>query len=77
MVRRDKRGRRIGHNPWRDYVTDTWRCAHHAWWLAMEAACVGYATEEREWRAVHPCPRLGDFMVELSPSWGTSGRMAA
>lgn len=78
MERRDKRGRRIGHNPWREYVTDAWRCAYHAWWLGMEAVAIGYATEERDYRATNPPPMLRDFMVGLAASWnGTTRQRAA
>lgn len=68
-MRRDKRGRRIGHNPWRDLITDAWRSADHAWFLAAEADSIGYATELDEYRAEHPRPNLGDFMRELAPMW--------
>lgn len=67
--RRDRRGRRIGRNPWREYITEAWRCADHAWWLQAEAEAIGYATELAEFRAAHPRPQLGAFMVELAPSW--------
>lgn len=51
---------------WCANVTDAWRSADHAWWLAREAEAVGYETEQREFAARHPRPRLGDFMVALS-----------
>lgn len=62
-MRRDKLGRRIGRNWWREYVTDLWRCADQAWWLAREAACNGWATEEREWTESHPRPLFRDFLT--------------
>lgn len=68
-MRRDKLGRRIGRNPWRDHITEHWRCADHAWFLAAEAEAIGYQTELAEYRARHPRPGLGDFMVALAPSW--------
>lgn len=68
-VRRDRLGRRIGRNRWRDYITDHWRCADHAWWLEAEAASNGWKTELAEFRASKPRPNLGDFMVALAPSW--------
>ena len=71
-MRRDRIGRRIGRNRWREAVTDTWRCADHAWWLAREAACNGWSTEEAEWTADHPRPRLGDFMVAMSYGRGAA-----
>lgn len=77
-MRRDRRGRRIGRNPWRDYITDLWRCADHAWWLAMEDTTSLYATEVREYRAEHPRPTLREFMVQLGPVWsGHAGEMGA
>lgn len=51
---------------WRDLVTEAWRCADQAWHLAREAEAIGYATEEREYAAHTPRPRLRDFMVHLS-----------
>lgn len=65
-MRRDRIGRRIGRNWWRETVTEAWRSADHAWWLAREAACNGWHTEQTEWTADNPRPRLGDFMVALS-----------
>lgn len=76
-MRRDKRGRRIGRNLWREYVTDTWSCAYQAWWLGLEETAMGYATEGAEYAALNPPPRLGDFMVALSPSWSNPMRDAA
>lgn len=75
-MRRDKLGRRIGANAWRDWITDCWRSADHAWWLQMEDATSLYETEVREWRAQHPRPNLRDFMVSCSHGW-SSGKMAA
>lgn len=68
-MRLDRRGRRIGRNRWRDHVTDHWRSADHAWWLALEAASNGWPTEADDYRAGNPRPNLGDFMVTLAPSW--------
>lgn len=69
-VRLDRRGRRIGRNLWREYVTDAWRAADHAWWLACENTAYGYATEIAEYRDDHPRPTLRAFMVALAPGWG-------
>jgi len=69
-VRRDRLGRRIGRNLWREYVTDCWRAADHAWWLACESEAIGYATEIAEYREAHPRPTLKAFMVALAPGWG-------
>lgn len=65
-MRRDKLGRRIGRNWWREYVVDTLRCADHAWWLEAEAASNGWATELAEFRAGHPRPTLKACLVELA-----------
>lgn len=56
----------VGRHWWREWVTDAWRSADHAWWLAREATALGYDTEEREFAAEHPRPRLSDFMRHLS-----------
>lgn len=74
-MRHDRRGRRIGRNHWRDHITDHWRAADHAWWLACESATYAYATEVDEYRALNPRPNLGDFMQQLAPGWhGPKGR---
>ena len=65
-MRRDKRGRRIGFNWWREYVTEAWRCADHAWWLDAEAVAIGYTTELAEYRQAHPRPTLKMFLVGLA-----------
>lgn len=65
-MRRDRLGRRIGRNWWREYVTDAWRCADHAWWLAMEDATSLWATEMAEWAETHPRPTLKGFMIGLA-----------
>lgn len=65
-VRRDRLGRRIGHNWWREYVWDQWHCAYHAWWLEAEAVALGYATELAEYKLEHPTPTFKQFLVELS-----------
>lgn len=72
MARLDSRGRRIGQNHWRDYVTDQWRCADHAWFLQAEEFTGGYGVnleELEEFRRLKPRPMLRDFMVELAPSY--------
>lgn len=55
-----------GHHWWREWITDEWRAADHAWWLQREAEALGYETEMREFEADNPRPKLGDFMVHLS-----------
>lgn len=73
MERRDKRGRRIGRNWWREHVTDLLSSASEAWFLQAEAVALGYDTELAEYAAEHPRPTLKAFLVELA---GTS-RLAA
>jgi len=36
MERRDSRGRRIGHNWWREYVTGTYRDARDQWLVQFD-----------------------------------------
>jgi len=61
--RRDKRGRRIGHNWWREFITAEFYAADHAWWLERERVALGYTTEMREFAASHPRPTLKGFML--------------
>lgn len=68
-VRRDRLGRRIGRNAWREYVMDALSAADHAWWLDREAVAIGYATEMAEYAEEHPRPTLKAFLVGLAPSW--------
>lgn len=68
-MRRDRLGRRIGHNAWREWIVEAWLLADHAWFLAAEAETLGYSTELDEYRAEHPRPNLGAFMRELAPAW--------
>lgn len=35
-MRRDRLGRRIGHNWWREYVTNTYRDARDAWLIQFD-----------------------------------------
>lgn len=74
--RRDRLGRRIGRNWWREYVTDLWASADHAWWLQAEAVAVGYDTELEEYAQAHPRPRFKDFLVELAGSGHSSAQAA-
>jgi hypothetical protein len=61
-----RRAEPVGRHWWRELVTEAWSAALHAWWLEREAAAIGYATEQAEFEAQHPRPRLRDFMVHLS-----------
>lgn len=61
--RRDKRGRRIGYNWWREYNCSLLLDADLAWQRHREAVCNGWATEEAEFAADNPRPNLKDFLV--------------
>lgn len=61
--RRDKRGRKIGRNWWREMNCDLLFTADHVWQLQREAECVGYETEEAEYQEHTPRPTLKDFLI--------------
>lgn len=73
-MRRDKRGRRIGRNLWREYVMDAYYAAAHAWWLQCEAVALGYETEIAEYAAEHPRPTLKAFLIGLRGTWNVDAR---
>ena len=66
MERRDKRGRKIGNNWWRNFIVESWLCAHHMWWIARENIALGYKTEERDFEERNPQPTLKQFMIHLA-----------
>lgn len=66
VVRRDKLGRRIGYNWWREMIVETWFLADHVWQLEREEVAIGYATEEREYAELHPRPTLKRFMQDMA-----------
>lgn len=66
MIRRDKIGRRIGYNWWRELIMSTWRSAYDAWCAAAEEASVGYATELAAWKLDNPTPTLKATMIGLA-----------
>jgi hypothetical protein len=68
MERRDKRGRVIGYNWWREWIVDQWFYADHAWSLTRESVALGYETEEQLYNEEHPRPTLKSFMVGLAGS---------
>lgn len=61
--RRDKLGRRIGYNWWREYITGLWRDAYDAWYMTMHEETLLYETEMREYRAQNPSPKFKDFLI--------------
>lgn len=67
-MRRDKLGRRIGRNWWREFIMEHLRAADHAWWLTAEQEANGWATELAEFKATHPRPQLKVFLVGLAGS---------
>lgn len=65
MTRRDKLGRRIGRNWWREFIMGHLTAARQAWDLEAEAQSNGWATELAEFRQLHPMPQLRVFLVAL------------
>lgn len=62
-ARRDKRGRRIGYNWWREYNNSLLLDATLTWDRQCEAVAIGYATEIREYAEQNPRPNLKDFLI--------------
>lgn len=62
-VRRDKRGRIIGYNWWREYNCDLLHCAAEAWERECESVAIGYDTEMAEFAEENPRPNLKQFLV--------------
>lgn len=62
-VRRDKRGRRIGYNWWREYNCSLLLDARLVWERDCEAACNGHATEIAEYASINPRPTLKSFLL--------------
>ena len=62
-TKRDKRGRRIGYNWWREWNTDLLYHANAAWERECEAEAIGYATETAEFAASHPRPTLKAMLI--------------
>lgn len=63
VVRRDKRGRRIGRNWWREYNCELLLDATLIWEGQCEVAAMGYATEMAEFAELHPRPTLKAFLL--------------
>lgn len=64
--RRDKRGRRIGYNWWRNHIVDMWFGMDEDWRAAREEVCIGYRTEELEYARDHPRPTLKKIMIQCA-----------
>lgn len=62
-IRRDKRGRRIGRNWWREYNCEILLDATLTWERDAEAVAIGYATETAEYAEQHPRPTLKAFLL--------------
>lgn len=75
-MRVDRRGRRIGANPWREYVMDVYSPARTAWEMRAEIESKGYDTELAEYRELHPGPTLKATLVGLAGTWATAATAA-
>lgn len=62
-MRRDKRGRRIGYNWWREFNNELFFLASAVWEEQCEAVALGYATETAEYNAENPRPTLKEFLI--------------
>ena len=74
MDRRDKRGRRIGYNWWREMNMDLLYAAAAAWERGCEAVALGYDTETAEYAAEHPRPTLKQMLLGNKGMNRESGR---
>ncbi len=63
MARRDRRGRRIGYNWWREYNCGLLLDARHAREAQRENG-EGLQMEDEEFAARYPVPTLKAFLIE-------------
>lgn len=63
MPPRDKRGRLIGFNWWREMNMEIFTHATDAWERECEAVAIGYDTEIREYAEQHPRPNLKQILL--------------
>ena len=63
LERRDKRGRRIGRNWWREMNCALLLDASLAWERQCENVAYGYKTETAEYAHAHPRPNLKAFLI--------------
>lgn len=71
--RRDKRGRRIGYNWWREYVWEQWYAADALWREQRDAECIGYPAEQATYGAYgesHSTPPRPTFKALLIQNAG-------
>lgn len=61
--RRDIRGRKVGHNWWREYNNDLLLYATLIWEQRCEEVALGYDTEIAEYAEQHPRPNLKAFLL--------------
>lgn len=62
-MRRDRLGRRIGYNWWREYNYELWLAATQVWEQQVEEVALGYDTEIAEYELLHPRPTLKQFLL--------------
>jgi hypothetical protein len=63
VTRRDRRGRRIGRNWWRELNCELLLDADLTWQREREDASSGYPAEEREYAEQYPRPTLKAFLL--------------
>lgn len=63
LTRRDRLGRKIGRNWWREYNRALLLDAALLWETQCEATTYGYATEMREYAEQNPRPTLKEFLI--------------
>lgn len=63
MARRDRLGRVIGYNWWREYNMEMFTLDTIAWEQRREEEALGYDTEMDEFEAANPRPNLKSLLV--------------
>lgn len=63
---RDLTGPRVAQRSRRSEMASDYRDARDAYEATMEAVAIGYATEEREYRAENPPPEFRQFVEEYA-----------
>lgn len=62
-ARRDKRGRRIGYNWWREMNNELFFLQTAVWEEQCEAVALGYPSETAEYAAENPRPTLKALLL--------------